>query len=53
MDECKPLIAGMEAWLAEPNLMQADSDAEYHTIIDINMDLIKAWAYTRPHLSST
>jgi len=31
----------MEAWLAEPNLMQADSDAEYHTIININMDHIK------------
>jgi hypothetical protein len=23
VDECKPLIAGMEAWLAEPNLMEA------------------------------
>ena len=38
-------IAGMEAWLAEPNLMQADSDAEYHTIININMDHIKVWLH--------
>ena len=28
----------MEAWLAEPNLMSADADAEYHTIIEIDLN---------------
>jgi len=31
-------ISEMEAWLAAPELMSADADAEYHTTIDINMD---------------
>ena len=31
----------MEEWLASPNLMRADKDAEYHTIIEIDMDEIK------------
>ena len=33
-------IAKMEAWLVQPDLMTADEDAEYHTIININMDEI-------------
>ena len=28
----------MEDWLAEPNLMSADADAEYHTIIEIDLN---------------
>ncbi|WP_028671432.1 bifunctional aconitate hydratase 2/2-methylisocitrate dehydratase [Saccharospirillum impatiens] len=31
----------MEEWLASPNLMRADKDAEYHTVIEIDMDEIK------------
>jgi aconitate hydratase 2/2-methylisocitrate dehydratase len=31
----------MEEWLASPNLMRADKDAEYHTTIEIDMDEIK------------
>ena len=34
-------IRGMESWLAKPELMRADKDAEYHTILEINMDDIK------------
>ncbi|MCC1498359.1 bifunctional aconitate hydratase 2/2-methylisocitrate dehydratase, partial [Alcanivorax sp. 1008] len=34
-------IRGMEAWLADPKLMRADKDAEYHTVIEIDMDQIK------------
>ncbi|MEZ5504872.1 MAG: bifunctional aconitate hydratase 2/2-methylisocitrate dehydratase [Gammaproteobacteria bacterium] len=34
-------IRAMEAWLANPQLMRADADAEYHTVIEINMDEIK------------
>ena len=34
-------IQGMEAWLADPKLMRADADAEYHTVIEIDMDQIK------------
>ena len=34
-------IARMEDWLANPNLMEADSNAEYAEIIEINMDEIK------------
>ena len=34
-------IAGMEAWLADPKLLEADPDAEYAAVIDINMDDIK------------
>ncbi|MCH8530229.1 MAG: bifunctional aconitate hydratase 2/2-methylisocitrate dehydratase [Saccharospirillum sp.] len=33
--------AAMEAWLADPKLMRADKDAEYHTVIEIDMDEIK------------
>jgi aconitate hydratase 2/2-methylisocitrate dehydratase len=31
----------MEEWLANPNLMKADSDAEYAEVIEINMSEIK------------
>ncbi|MCH1926159.1 bifunctional aconitate hydratase 2/2-methylisocitrate dehydratase [Shewanella sp. C32] len=34
-------IQGMEQWLANPELMEADKDAEYEAIIDINLDEIK------------
>ena len=34
-------INAMEDWLANPSLMRADADAEYHTVIEINMDEIK------------
>lgn len=34
-------IAGMEAWLADPQLLEADPDAEYAAVIEINMDDIK------------
>ena len=34
-------IARMEEWLANPHLMEADADAEYTEIIEINMDEIK------------
>jgi aconitate hydratase 2/2-methylisocitrate dehydratase len=34
-------IKGMEAWLANPSLMRADADAEYSSVIEINMDEIK------------
>ncbi len=34
-------IQGMEEWLANPSLMRADADAEYHTVIEIDMDQIK------------
>mmetsp|Transcript_21943 Transcript_21943/g.54319 ORF Transcript_21943/g.54319 Transcript_21943/m.54319 type:complete len:965 (-) Transcript_21943:384-3278(-) len=34
-------IAGMEAWLADPQLLAADTDAEYACVININMDEIK------------
>lgn len=33
-------IRGMESWLADPKLMRADADAEYHSVIEINMDEI-------------
>ena len=33
-------INGMEEWLANPSLMRADADAEYHTVIEIDMDQI-------------
>ncbi len=32
---------GMEAWLAKPGLMRADSDAEYAHIIEIDLADIK------------
>jgi aconitate hydratase 2 / 2-methylisocitrate dehydratase len=31
----------MEEWLANPQLMRADADAEYHTIIEIDLNTIK------------
>ncbi len=31
-------IKAMEAWLADPVLMEADADAEYAAVIDINLD---------------
>lgn len=34
-------IKAMQEWLAQPQLMSADADAEYAAIIDINMDDIK------------
>merc|ERR1711959_709032 len=34
-------IAKMEAWLLEPELLEADKDAEYAATIEINMDEIK------------
>lgn len=34
-------IEGMEAWLANPELMEADQDAEYAAVIDINLNEIK------------
>ncbi|MEO5355108.1 MAG: bifunctional aconitate hydratase 2/2-methylisocitrate dehydratase [Magnetococcus sp. XQGC-1] len=34
-------IDAMEAWLANPSLLQADSNAEYAAVIEINMDEIK------------
>merc|ERR1719162_2878651 len=34
-------IAKMEAWLENPQLMEADADAEYLATIEINMDEIK------------
>ena len=34
-------IAGMEAWLADPKLLEADPDAEYAAVIEIDMDQIK------------
>ncbi|MDF7676524.1 bifunctional aconitate hydratase 2/2-methylisocitrate dehydratase [Neisseriaceae bacterium ESL0693] len=37
----KRRIAKMEQWLKQPELLQADADAEYAAIIDINMDDIK------------
>ncbi|MEX1324350.1 MAG: bifunctional aconitate hydratase 2/2-methylisocitrate dehydratase [Synechococcaceae cyanobacterium] len=33
-------IRAMEDWLADPKLMEADADAEYAEIIDINLDEI-------------
>lgn len=34
-------IKAMEAWLAKPELMQADADAEYAAVIEIDLDTIK------------
>ncbi|MBQ1784328.1 MAG: bifunctional aconitate hydratase 2/2-methylisocitrate dehydratase [Gammaproteobacteria bacterium] len=34
-------VNAMNAWLAQPQLMSADADAEYAAVIDINMDDIK------------
>jgi aconitate hydratase 2/2-methylisocitrate dehydratase len=37
----KRRIANMEAWLANPVLLKADADAEYHAVIEIDLDDIK------------
>ncbi len=34
-------IAGMEAWLANPELMEADADAEYAEVIEIDLADVK------------
>jgi aconitate hydratase 2/2-methylisocitrate dehydratase len=34
-------IKAMEAWLANPLLMEADADAEYAAVIEINLDELK------------
>ncbi|MDX1589729.1 MAG: bifunctional aconitate hydratase 2/2-methylisocitrate dehydratase [Oleiphilaceae bacterium] len=34
-------IKAMEEWLADPKLMRADADADYHTVIEIDMDEIR------------
>ena len=34
-------IKAMEAWLAQPELLEADQDAEYAAVIEINLDDIK------------
>jgi len=34
-------IQAMEAWLADPKLLEADADAEYAEIIEINLDEIR------------
>lgn len=31
-------VAKMEAWLQNPQLLEPDADAEYHTVININMN---------------
>jgi len=36
----KRRIAAMEAWLENPVLMEADKEAQYHTVIDIDMSSI-------------
>ena len=34
-------VQGMEKWLADPQLMEADADAEYAAVIDIDLNDIK------------
>jgi aconitate hydratase 2/2-methylisocitrate dehydratase len=34
-------IRSVEAWLAKPNLLQADRDAEYAAVIEIDLDRLK------------
>jgi len=34
-------ITHMEAWIENPQLMEADKDAKYHTVLDINLDELK------------
>ena len=33
-------IKAMEAWLAKPDLLEADKDAEYHTVLEIDLNEI-------------
>ena len=44
-------IAEMQAWLENPVLMEADSDAEYAAVIEINMSDIKEPLLACPNLS--
>merc|ERR1719434_116991 len=37
----KRRIANMEAWLENPKLLQADPEAEYHTVIEIDLNELK------------
>merc|ERR1719458_1265153 len=37
----KRRIASMEAWLENPVLLEADKEAEYHTVFEIDMSTIK------------
>ncbi len=34
-------IAAMEAWLAAPELLSADADAEYAAVLDVDLDALK------------
>jgi aconitate hydratase 2/2-methylisocitrate dehydratase len=34
-------IKDMQAWLAKPTLMEPDADAEYHTVLEIDLNQIK------------
>jgi aconitate hydratase 2 / 2-methylisocitrate dehydratase len=34
-------VAAMEAWLADPTLLEPDADAEYAAVVEIDMDAIK------------
>jgi aconitate hydratase 2/2-methylisocitrate dehydratase len=34
-------VAAMEAWLANPTLLEPDADAEYAAVVEIDMDAIK------------
>ncbi len=34
-------IQDMQAWLAKPTLMEPDADAEYHTVLEIDLNQIK------------
>lgn len=34
-------VKAMEAWLANPEMLEADADAEYAAVLEINMDEIK------------
>ena len=37
----------MEAWLANPELLEADKDAEYAAVIEINMDDIRKLVFLK------
>jgi len=37
----KARIARMEAWLADPELLEADPEAEYKAVVEVDMDSIK------------
>merc|ERR1711988_1395059 len=37
----KRRIANMEAWLENPKLLEADPEAEYHTVIEIDLNELK------------